>query len=231
VSFTFDDFPASAAQEGAGLLERRGWHGTFYLAPGLLDQDTAVGRICSMRDVERLHQDGHEIGSHTFSHTECQRARRSTLLQEIQSSARELEPFDGGRNFALPYGAHDAASLNFLSGRFDTIRTVEAGVNCGEVDLNLLSANPIYESSDLGELRTLIGQTQTLGAWLIFYTHDVHASPSRYGCTADRLQTVLGWVSEAGLAVRTVAQTYELLGPEQPAGNEVSTRRSASPRR
>ena len=61
VSFTFDDFPATAAKEGAELLEKQGWRGTFYLAPGLLDKDTAVGRVSSLRDLERLHGRGHQM--------------------------------------------------------------------------------------------------------------------------------------------------------------------------
>ena len=215
VSFTFDDFPATAANEGAELLERQGWRGTFYLAPGRLDKDTSMGRVCSLTDVERLHRRGHEIGNHTYSHIRCQNVRKSTLHREIQSSMRELERFDGGRNFALPSGAYDASALNCLSGRFDTIRTVQKGINSGDSDLNLLKANPIYQSTELETLRSLIDLVKTAGGWLIFYTHDISASPSEFGCTADRLHTVLNWVSEAGLTVHTVAETYELLNRGQ----------------
>ena len=215
VSFTFDDFPATAANEGAELLERQGWRGTFYLAPGLLDKDTSMGRVCSLRDVERLHRRGHEIGNHTYSHMRCQNVRKSTLHREVQSSMRELERFDGGRNLALPSGAYDASALNCLSGRFDTIRTVQKGINSGDSDLNLLKANPIYQSTELEHLRSLIDLVKTAGGWLIFYTHDIRALPSKFGCTADRFQRVLNWVSEAGFAVHTVEETYELLNHEQ----------------
>ena len=219
VSFTFDDFPATAAKEGAELLEKQGWRGTFYLAPGLLDKDTAVGRVSSLRDLERLHGRGHEIGNHTYSHMRCQNVRKSTLRREIQSSMQELERFDGGRNFALPFGAYDASALNYLSGRFDTIRTVQKGINSGDVDLNLLKANPIYQSTELETLRSLVDQVKAARGWLIFYTHDISASPSEFGCTADRLHTVLNWVSEAGLTVHTVAETYELLNRRQQSVN------------
>jgi hypothetical protein len=126
---------------------------------------------------------------------------------------QELESFHGGRNFALPFGAYDASALNYLSGRFDTIRTVQKGINSGDVDLNLLKANPIYESTDLETLRSLVDQVKAARGWLIFYTHDISASPSEFGCTADRLHTVLNWVDEAGLAVRTVEETYAMLSP------------------
>jgi peptidoglycan/xylan/chitin deacetylase (PgdA/CDA1 family) len=184
-----------------------------------LDSDTAVGRVCSLKDVERLHRCGHEIGNHTFSHIRCQNARKSGLRREVQSSMRALERFDGGKNFALPFGAYDASSLNCFSGSFDTIRTVKKGINCGDADLNLLKANPIYQSTDLEALRSLIDQVKAARGWLIFYTHDVRDLPSEFGCTADRFRTVLNLVSEAGLAVHTVEDTFELLDREQKWGN------------
>jgi len=215
VSFTFDDFPATAANKGAELLEQQGWRGTFYLATGLLDQDSDVGRMCSMKDVERLHDGGHEIASHGCSHIHYDQVTKSHLVREMEESTRVLERFDGGRNFALPFGAYDASSLNFFSGRFNTIRTVRGGINRGLADLNLLRANAIYRSTDPDTLHSLIDHAKEARGWLIFYTHDVAASPSEFGCTADRLDSALNWVRGAGLPVHTVQEAYELVTQDQ----------------
>jgi peptidoglycan/xylan/chitin deacetylase (PgdA/CDA1 family) len=211
VSFTFDDFPATAAHQGAVFLEKQGWRGTFYLSPGLMDSDTAVGRIASASDVERLHRGGHEIGSHTHSHMSCQKANRSSLVRDLQMCADNLKRFGVARNFAFPYGGYDESALNFFSSHYDTIRTVQKGINSGMTDLNLLKANPIYESSDVDKVGSLIEQVRSSGGWLIFYTHDICADPSDYGCTPDRFQLVIDLVRKAGLEVRTIAETFSLV--------------------
>ncbi len=215
VSFTFDDFPASAARVGAKLLEGHGWRGTFYLAPGLLGTESDVGPICAAQDVETLHRASHEIGNHGFSHRRCQGIGGSALRAELAAAADWLRRVDGNRSFALPFGSYDATALNVLSGRFDTIRAVTPGVNLGMSDLNLLRANAVYESSDTAVLRAHIESTRREGGWLIFYTHDLDGKPSPFGCTIERFQALLEWVQEARLTVLPVRAAFELLGDQR----------------
>lgn len=211
VSFTFDDFPASAFHVGSRLLEEYGWRGTFYLAPGLLQTDSFMGEMCSLENVETLFKKEHEIANHTFSHLRCNGAARSDLIREYKASAAVLNRFGTDRSFAFPYGDFDAASLSFFSGRFDTIRTVKHGINSHKTDLNLLRANPIYQSTELDIIHALIKKTKSSGGWLIFYTHDICPDPSKFGCTEERFKTILSWVKEADLAVHTVGKSYRLL--------------------
>lgn len=211
VSFTFDDFPASAANEGARLLEQQGWRGTFYLATGLIDKESSVGLIVGLTDIDRLYRDGHEIGSHTHSHMNCQSASKSALLGDLQLSRETLANFNAARHFAFPFGAYDNAALNVLNGRYESMRTIQPGINRGSVDMNQLKANSIYESSDLADLHALTEEVRKTGGWLIFYTHDVRAEPSDFGCTEGRFQSVVDFVKEAGLTVRTVGETVKLL--------------------
>ena len=43
VTFTFDDFPKSAATTGAAVLERHGWRGTYYASAGYAGGETHHG--------------------------------------------------------------------------------------------------------------------------------------------------------------------------------------------
>ncbi|MCL4746233.1 MAG: polysaccharide deacetylase family protein [Burkholderiaceae bacterium] len=208
VSFTFDDFPATAADAAARMLEREGLRGTFYLAPGLVDSESPVGAVCSRADLERLHHVGHEIGNHTYSHANCTNASKAVLLDEVNRSQSVLTQFSGTRHFAFPFGAYDEAALMLLGKHFDTLRTVDRGVNSGVIDLNRLRAFPIYESSAPEELEALIQQARDESGWLILYTHDVCESPSSFGCTPARFGSVIAQVKNAGLAVRTVGDVY-----------------------
>ncbi len=208
VSFTFDDFLASAADTAAPMLVEHGWRGTFYLSPGLLTSGESVGEVCSQADVERLHQEGHEIGNHTYSHKECTNVSKSVLLDEFNRSQQHLTQFTGARHFSFPCGEYDTRALTFFGRRFNTLRTVDPGVNSGTIDLNRLKANPIYESLDPHKLQALLKQTRDERGWLILYTHDVCATPSKFGCTVQRFASVISAVKEAGLAVHTVGDAY-----------------------
>src|SRR5688572_9165150 len=64
VSFTFDDFPTSAAREGTSLVESVGARATFYASMSITKPD----------DVARVAERGHEVGCHTYSHLDCFRA-------------------------------------------------------------------------------------------------------------------------------------------------------------
>lgn len=210
VSFTFDDFPESATA-GARLLEARDWRGTFYMATAVAGQDSAVGRIATFDSARELHAAGHEIGNHTHSHLRCNGAKKSVLRAELTASSAALKSMDGNRSFALPFGAYDASALNVLSGRFDTIRTVQKGVNAQQADLNLLKANPIYRSIKLEAVEALLQEVREKNGWLIFYTHDVCEQPSEFGCTPEQFDQVLALVAERGLPVKTVSEVFASL--------------------
>jgi len=68
ISFTFDDFPISALQEGGRILTDYGAVGTYYVALGLLGTDTPTGRIVGNEELAVTVAQGHELGCHTYSH-------------------------------------------------------------------------------------------------------------------------------------------------------------------
>ena len=210
VSFTFDDFPESAAV-GAELLEARGWRGTFYLSTGNVGMDSDFGLIASFDAATKLYRAGHEIGDHTHSHIRCRGTNKPVLRRELETSSAMLHPLYGTRNFALPYGDYDAAALNILSGRFDTIRTTTQGVNVQRKDLNTLKANPIYGTTKRESVEALLNEVREKNGWLIFYTHDVRATHSKYGCTPEQFDAVLALVAAQNMPVKTVAEVFAAL--------------------
>src|SRR5687768_8348252 len=69
ISFTFDDFPRSALHIGGEILKSYGFKGTYYAAFSLLGRDSPVGPIFVESDLASLLADGHELGCHTFAHS------------------------------------------------------------------------------------------------------------------------------------------------------------------
>jgi hypothetical protein len=86
-------------------------------------------------------------------------------------------------------------------------------LNGPEIDLNLLRANSLYGNLDRAEAaKKLIRENEKQGYWLIFYSHDVAAQPSRFGCTPALLHEVCSFAAERGARFMTVAQVMKDLG-------------------
>jgi hypothetical protein len=59
-------------------------------------------------------------------------------------------------------------------------------------DLHFLRATPLISVQiDRDGINRVFDSAIETGGWLIFYTHDVVASPSSYGCTPDPLRHAL----------------------------------------
>jgi peptidoglycan/xylan/chitin deacetylase (PgdA/CDA1 family) len=61
---TFDDGGESAATRVAGLLEKYGWRGHFFVTAGQIGKKGFL----NPEQIRNLRKDGHVIGSHSFSH-------------------------------------------------------------------------------------------------------------------------------------------------------------------
>lgn len=199
VSFTFDDFPKSALSAGGAILEKYGLRGTYYAALGLAGSDGDTGALHDLDDIRAAHARGHELACHTYTHLDCSRAPVRAVLAEIAENAAALSALTASAptNFAYPFGALSLAAKQALSSRFASCRGVSPGLNNGAVDLADLRTHRIYDGEfDETGLRRLIDRNSALGGWLIFYTHDVAAAPSRFGCTPAQLEAVVAYAAQ-----------------------------------
>jgi peptidoglycan/xylan/chitin deacetylase (PgdA/CDA1 family) len=212
VSFTFDDFPRSAASTGAAVLEQFGVRGTYYAAMGLMNASTELGEQFRREDLASLLGKGHEIASHTFDHSSCRSVPLSEFRNDVEKGRRAIESACGNDsgNFAYPFGHVSLRAKRTLGPLLGTSRSAIPGLNGPEIDLNLLRANRLY--SDLSASRgvkDLISQNLKQGTWLIFYTHDVGSNPSPYGCTPALLEFAVSATLRSGCRILTVQQAVE----------------------
>jgi peptidoglycan/xylan/chitin deacetylase (PgdA/CDA1 family) len=213
LSFTFDDAPASAATEGAAILEQHGLRGTFYLNGGLLGARGDAAPLMPHAQAKELAGAGHEIGCHTYAHADVRVQDWHALEMDLAANDKALGELTGGaplRSFAYPFGGVSFGKKLRLQSLFQTCRGVLPGVNAGRIDRGFLRAVPLYSTElDLAEAARWIAETVRLRGWLIFFTHDVADRPTRYGVTPRLLASVVRSALAAGCTCLPVAEAFE----------------------
>jgi peptidoglycan/xylan/chitin deacetylase (PgdA/CDA1 family) len=218
VSFTFDDAPASAASAGAPVLEAFGVRGTYYLCGGLLGGQGDLTPLLDRGEARSLARAGHEIGCHTFAHTDVRSIDWPSLEVSLRKNAEALSEISGSglRNFAYPFGGISFGKKLRLQSRFDTCRGIYPGINAGRIDAGMLKAVPLYSSTlDDEGVRRWIAQAVAKSGWLVFFTHDVSERPTPYGVTPDFLHAAVAAAVEAGCACIPVAEAVDRLRPKR----------------
>ena len=213
LSFTFDDIPDTAAQAGAATLERHGARGTFYVAGGLCGRRHRSWTFADGPAIADLAARGHEIACHTFAHPDMQRLTRREVEADLDRNAAFLATLGlAPRNFAYPYGSTASAQKGAVQRRFRAARGTQEGFNGPRADLGLLRAFRLYDHlRDGPAVDRLVAEAVARGAWLIFYAHDVEASPSEHGCTPGLLDGALLSAARHAVPVLTVDAALDRL--------------------
>ena len=216
VSFTFDDFPESAATDGVSILDQYDAKATFYVSGGLVDKWCDHWQGVSAAEIVQLHRRGHEIACHTFSHlpaTELDASRLAAEVEQNRNYLRGLDPSIQIDNFAYPYGLGSVWRKAQLAKTFRSSRGIIPGVNSGVVDLQYLRSTPLIDRDiDRKGIDRVFDALIDTNGWLIFYGHDVTATPSPYGCTPTLLRYALDAAARRNVAIRTVAGALDAAG-------------------
>jgi peptidoglycan/xylan/chitin deacetylase (PgdA/CDA1 family) len=216
VSFTFDDAPISAATRGAAMLEEYNARATFYLAGGLVDAWSGNWTGLSADHIVGLHRRGHEIACHTFSHARATDLTEAAMTAELEKNRLYLQGLDSSisiENFAYPYGTGSVLRKRQLGKAFHSSRGILPGVNSGTVDLQYLRAVPLIEHQiDRDGIDRVLDEALASNGWLIFYGHDVEATPSPYGCSPELLRHALEAAARRKIPALSVADALRFAG-------------------
>lgn len=206
LSVTFDDFPASAADAGARVLERHGARGTYYAAAGMAGIEGPCGLGYSGDDVARLVAAGHEIGCHTSSHADCARRDIFSTLEDLARNRDALMRMGAPapRTHAFPYGETSVELKTNLPPRFMSARGILPGLNVGASDLAQLRAYPLFGAGGMQRVSRALKAAAKRKAWVIGFTHDVSDTPSAWGTRADELDALLQEAHRLGFVILPV---------------------------
>lgn len=216
VSFTFDDAPESAWTHGASILETVGARGTFYIAGALVGTVEPDRRLIPVEGCIDLARRGHELGCHTYSHDKLARYSKAALSADLERNAAFLAECDGRtgqRNFAVPYAMSWPPAQAGLRRRFRSSRSGIHGCNRGSVDPYNLRAVGLGDGGpDLAAMARLLDDLAARPGWLIFFTHDVTSSPTRFGCRTGNFAGLVEMVADRDCAIMTVDAAIDSLG-------------------
>jgi glycosyltransferase involved in cell wall biosynthesis/peptidoglycan/xylan/chitin deacetylase (PgdA/CDA1 family) len=232
VSFTFDDFPRSALSVGGAILHRFGLAGTYYASFGIAGKETSSGQIFSTEDLTSLFEQGHELGCHTFFHSNSWETRAGEFEKSIIKNSEALDELIPGakfQSFSYPISLPRPLSKAKTARHFLSCRAGGQIINVGNVDLNQLSAFFLEKSrDDIQAVKDLIDHNRKACGWLIFVTHDISDSPSPFGCTPQFFENVVQYAVNSGAKIVPVIKAMEALGvPDsekaRPTGQRVRT--------
>ena len=125
---SFDDGPVDAYTNAAPILERYGFHGTFFVTSGV-EGGAREGRI-SWDQMADLVARGHAIGNHTETHLNLKKQTPDVIYEQIEGAEQIFAEHLGfrPRTFAYPYGRYnDAAIAQVAASGFELAFTVSGG--------------------------------------------------------------------------------------------------------
>lgn len=216
VSFTFDDVPKSAFDNAVPILNKYNLRGTFYIALSFLKGMQENDDLYSKAELQECLRNGNELASHSYSHFHFYNTYSSKFISnDLKKNHLEFEKLNldiSLENFSYPYGELTRLAKKNISRLYTTCRGLDHGINVGRVDLNSLKAIQLYEcKNSLKKINDIFKRFKESGGWLIFYTHDVQESFSRYGCSRKYFECVVKKSLELGFEVKTIKEAVDLL--------------------
>jgi peptidoglycan/xylan/chitin deacetylase (PgdA/CDA1 family) len=215
ISFSFDDFPRTALLHGGAILRSRGFAGTYYVALGLLGQDSPSGQIAFREDLRDALLQGHELGCHTFSHYDAWYTNSKTFEDSIiqnRDALRELVPEAQFKSFSYPLSLPRPTIKRAAARYFECCRAGGQGINTGTADLNQLAAYFLEKAEgDVQTVKNVIDKNKRENGWVVFATHDVSPNPSPYGCTPEFFEEVVTYAMASGARILPVLQATRLI--------------------
>jgi len=214
ISFSFDDVPRSALTKGVPLLDEYGLKATFYVSIGLskMQSNTKETGYLNADDIVSLHNKGHHIACHTYSHYMLDKGNTNELVIDAERNVAKLHTILGSvpiKHFSYPFGQVNFREKKLLAKTYKTMRSSRPGINKSLSDMYLLRATCIYNPQfDKQFLSNIIQKTEQTGGWLIFYTHGVEENPDEYSCTPDQFNWVLQACVKSSADILPVDQAY-----------------------
>ena len=215
ITFSFDDFPKSAVDNGADILHEIDAKAIYYACSGLSGKSNKTGEQYEAQEIQQLIDAGHEIGAHTHFHKDCAVHPVSEVLTDIDRNLQSLKDMGVAypiRHFAYPYGETSLPLKKALADKFDTARGILRGHNFAHSDKMQLRAMELTpDPMTIDRAINAINQAQRAPCWLHIFTHDIRSNPSDFGVNRNSFLRVARAARNSGLPILPPTEALERL--------------------
>jgi hypothetical protein len=215
-SITFDDGWASAYDNGAHILGKFGYRGTFYLNPSSID---TPNHFATSRQVTELEKQGHEMASHGYEHLDFTTLAPQDLNYQLGHAEKYFSQVlkEKQTDFATPYGNSDPQVEYTARKYYASMRSTTSGINTRQnFDPYNLLVLYVGATTPISVVENTLKQTQADHGWVILVYHRVETGIA--GETAvkpDVFQQQMASIKKSGIPVETVSAALKEVGGQQ----------------
>jgi peptidoglycan/xylan/chitin deacetylase (PgdA/CDA1 family) len=216
------------------MIKAHGMAGTFFVITGRFGDPA---HSLTLDQVKKLAADGHEIGSHTISHTNFMTIDTEAQRRELCNSRKTL--LDAGlrvTSFAYPFG-RPASGMPELPVAEQLLRDcgynaargsggLLTGIHCIGCDLleklppadsyHMRALGSAESTWTLADMQGFVSQREGSSGWLTFVMHRICNDPTNpqlpcaaNGITPELLEQFLGWLQGEVAGGRVVVKTVD----------------------
>lgn len=178
IALTFDDGPGAYTPQLLDELQRQDVPATFFVLGSLAEANPKV--------VKRMHDEGHQVGPHSWSHKQLTRLSPQAAADDINCTNDTITTITGAYPTAMrpPYGSTNDAVI--------------AAVNMPEIMWSVDPQDWKYQST--GYVSSHIISQAGRGA--IVLMHDI------YGTTVNAVPSIINSFKEQGYTMVTIDQMF-----------------------
>jgi len=215
VTVTFDDGWESIYTQALPLLHEFNIPTTQYIIAGTFEHPAYM----SVAQVRSMQQAGHEVASHTVTHTDLTQADSKTLNRELSDSKAILsKEFGPIKDFASPLGAKNERTLAAIGTLYrsqrntegDPNNTTDRGVNlAGAFTKADIKGYTVRATTTMEDLRRMLDFTKASNGWLVLTYHQVDMSGETYAVAPAVLRQQLELIAGYGLRIAPLGQVLD----------------------
>ena len=205
VSLTFDDGFVSQYSVGVTALNEFGFKGTFFVITDFASTDPNFASWDNWRNAAN---EGHEIGSHSKTHSYLTSLSTAKIQEELFGSKTEIDNQIESQKcltIAYPYGDYNNDVIGVVNDAgYIAGRSVEWGINSPPYDF--ASINAIFPDSAKANGVTMESQTdlaEQTGQWIVVGFHRLDGEDDPYAIPEYRFREYIEYLNTKDLWVDT----------------------------
>ena len=159
---------------------------------------------------------GHEISSHTQTHSSLITLDATTLNNEVATSKSDLLGIGVNtvNTFVYPYGDYNANVIQSVKDSgYTGARSVDRGYNDRAADKYTLKIQQVDVTTTPAQIQTWIDKAITDKTWLILMYHQIDTNGTELSNTPANFQSALNYITTHAVTPVTLRQGVSLMNP------------------